>query len=220
MNDGIVLGQRRFVPDRWTPAWGLGRGLWSTAVRSGRIGALALAMALALEGQSTPVDRGAADPIPGEFELKAAFVLNFIRLVNWASVPEENGAELPVCALANSEFAEAVRQAVAGKTVASRSISFRLTASPDPAHCRVLIVDAAQYRVARPALNAVKDAPVLTIGDGRGLASLGGMFELVVQDRKVQFDASLDAIRRARLDVSARLLQLSRNLRKGANGAF
>jgi hypothetical protein len=41
------------------------------------------------------------------------------------------------------------------------------------------------------------------------------MLELIVQDRKVQFDANLDAVRRSRLEVSAKLLQLSRNLRRG-----
>lgn len=156
---------------------------------------------------------------PGEFELKAAFVLNFIRLVNWGTIPgEEISSELPVCALANSEFASAIRQTVSGKSAGRRSISFKITSSPDPLRCRTLIVDSAQYPAVRQAMTAVQDAPVLTIGNGPGFLAMGGIFELFVQDRKVQFDASLEAIRRAKLDVSARLLQLSRNLRKGAGG--
>ncbi len=180
-----------------------------------RIGALAFVLA-----SQTTLRGGPQSEPAGEFELKAAFVLNFIRLVNWADVPGENSADLPVCALANSDFAIAVRQVVTGKTVGNRSISFRLRSNPDPPHCRVLILDAAQYSVAQPALNTIREAPVLTVGNGSGLLRIGGMFELFVQDRRVQFDASLEALRRAGLDVSARLLQLSRNLRKGANGAF
>lgn len=170
-----------------------------------------------------PLCLGGARPIdpPGEFELKAVFVLNFIRLVNWGGVPgEENGSELPVCAVANSDFARAIRQVVAGKMVGTRSISFKITPSPDPAHCRALVVDSAHYAAAGQALDAVRDAPVLTIGNGSGFLTMGGMFQFVVEDRRVQFDASLDAIRRAKLDVSARLLQLSRNLRKGGAGVY
>jgi hypothetical protein len=177
--------------------------------------ALALASQTALSGGTHP------DPPPEEYELKAAFVLNFIRLVNWEDVPgEKDSSDLPVCALANSDFANAVRQAVAGKMAGKRSISFKLTRSPDPLRCRTLIVDSTEYPVARPALNAVGNAQVLTIGNGPGFLPIGGMFELVVQERKVQFNASLDAVRGANLDVSARLLQLSRNLRRGANSGF
>ena len=162
-----------------------------------------------------------AAELPGEFELKAAFVINFIRLVNWAGIPGEgSSSELPVCAVGNSEFASAVRQAAAGKAVGTRALSFKIVSEPDPTHCRVLVLDAAQYGGARHAIEAVRDAPVLTIGNGAGFLALGGMFELEVQDRKVQFDASQEAVRRARLDVSARLLQLSRNLRKGGGGGI
>jgi hypothetical protein len=183
--------------------------------------AMIWALVLALASQ-TAIGAGASpDPPPSGCELKAVFVLNFVRLVNWESVAgEENDSDLPVCALANSDFANAVRQAVAGKMAGERSISFKLTANPDPSQCRALIVDSTQYALARQAVNAVRDAPVLTIGNGPGFLAIGGMFELVVQDRKVQFDASLDAVRRAKLDVSARLLQLSRNLRKGANSSI
>jgi hypothetical protein len=194
-----------------------GRRLANAVTNITSIGVLALVLAnqAALPG-STP-----GGPPPGEFELKGVFVLNFIRLVNWTNVPGEGTRpDLPVCALANSDFANAVRQAVAGKTIGNRPVSFKFTSAPDPLQCRVLIVDAAQYPVARQALNSIRDAPVLTAGNGPGFLSMGGMFELTVQDRQVQFDANLEAIRRAKLDVSARLLQLSRNLRKGGSGGL
>jgi len=166
--------------------------------------------------QSSLRSENSAAPPPSELELKATFVLNFVRMVYWESVSGEgNNPELSVCALGNSDFSNAVRRVTAGKLVGARSILIKLNPNPDSAHCRVVIVDAAQYPIARQALNAVKNAPVLTIGNGPGLIQMGGMFELIVDERKVQFNASLEAVRRAGLDVSARLLQLSRNLRMG-----
>ena len=194
-----------------------GRGLIGAALDVAAIGALAWALA----GQTALRAASSSDPPPDELEVKAAFVLNFIRLVGWPSVPEEgNGTELPVCALAKTDFANAVRQAVDGKAVGNRTISFKITPAPEPSRCRALIVDTSQYPMAREVMKAVRDSPVLTVGNGAGLLAIGGMFELVVEDRKVQFDASLEAVRRAKLDVSARLLQLSRNLRKGAGRGF
>jgi YfiR/HmsC-like len=159
--------------------------------------------------------------LPTEIEVKAVFVLNFIRLVNWTSASgEENGAELSICALSKSEFAAAVQNAVSGKTVRDRLVRVRIDPNPDPLRCRVLVVDAAQYHAAQQVINAIKNARILTIGNGPGFLDIGGMLELVVEDRKVQFDASLHAIRQADLNVSARLLHLSRNLRGSPNGAF
>jgi uncharacterized protein DUF4154 len=176
-----------------------------------------LALTLGSASQSALKATPPSDPLPGDLEVKAVFVLNFIRLVNWASLPDDqHGAGLTICALSRSDFVSAVEQTVADKSIGDRQIQLKINPNPDPAHCRALIVDAIEYPIARPAVNAVRDFPVLTIGNGPGFLSLGGMFELIVEDRKVQFDADLGAIRRSRLDVSARLLQLSRNLRKGA----
>jgi hypothetical protein len=160
-----------------------------------------------------------ADPPPSELDLKAAYVLNFVRLVKWENIPGQgDNSELLICALGNSDFANAVRRMATGKVVGTRSISVTLNPNPDSTHCRVVIVDAAQYPIARQPLNAIRNAPVLTIGNGPGLLEMGGIVELIVEHGRVQFDASLEAVQRAGLDVSARLLQLSRNLRKGANG--
>jgi hypothetical protein len=192
-------------------------GLRSVVIDFTGICAVALVLAMASQGSLQGAD--SADSPPSELELKAAFVLNFVRMVKWESVSgEENNAELSICALGNSDFGNAVRRVTGGKLIGARSILVKLNPNPDPTHCRVVIVDAAQYPIARQALNVVKNSPVLTIGNGPGLIQMGGMFELLVDGRKVQFDASLEAVRRAGLDVSARLLQLSRNLRKGGNG--
>lgn len=159
-----------------------------------------------------PLMRPASASPASEWEVKGAFVLNFIRFVSWSNVPGEDRQALPVCALANSDFASAVRQAVTGKMVQNRSILFRFDAHPDPSRCRVVVVDGAEYRTALPALKAVGAAPVLTIGNGPGLIDLGGMFELIVEGRKIRFNTNLEAIRQGNLQVSTNLLQLSRNL--------
>jgi hypothetical protein len=160
----------------------------------------------------------AGDRSPGELAVKAAFVLNFVRLVNWSALPGfERSVDLPVCAVANSEFAEVVRRTMEGKSVGGRPISFKVTSNPDETQCRVLVFDAAQYPGAKYVIDRLKTAPVLTIGNGPGLTRLGGMFDLVLEERNVVFDANADAIRLSGLEVSARLLQLCRNLRRGRN---
>jgi hypothetical protein len=149
-----------------------------------------------------------------DLKVKAQFVLNFIRLVNWTAIPgEPNPAQLPVCALSNNDFIASVRDAVQDKHVGARTITVRIDPAPEAARCRVLLVDAAQYHNARTALKEVRNSAVLTVGNGPGFLDLGGIFELVIEDHNVRFNAALDAVRRSQLDVSARLLRLAQNLR-------
>jgi hypothetical protein len=43
---------------------------------------------------------------------------------------------------------------------------------------------------------------------------IGGMFELILENRKIRFDANLNAVRQAGLSMNAYVFQLSRNLAK------
>lgn len=190
------------------------RGLACRA--SERLTAWVTLLALALSCVSPAAGEALVPSQLEELEVKAAFVLNFLRLVNWEAVPgEESANSLPICTLGPSEFGTAVRSAAKGKAIGSRIVTFKGKADPDASQCRVLLVDSGQYDTARGVLPTLAHRPVLTIGNGAGFVQLGGMFELVVSDRKVQFDTNLPAVRASRLDVSARLLNLSRNLRKG-----
>lgn len=176
-------------------------------LRAGVLGAAILTNGIAPGAGTVPA-------APAEMQLKAVFVLNFIRFVDWSSIaPQKTPGSLTICALASSEFASAVRQVAGGKMVAGRSIVFRFDPSPGPAQCQVLVVDAAEYSMARPALDAVRNAPVLTIGNGPGLIAMGGIFDLLVENRRVQFDANPEALRRAAIDVDTRVLRMSRNRR-------
>ncbi len=150
--------------------------------------------------------------------VKAAFVLNFIQLVNWQPIPgEESSSVLPICACARSEFSAAVENAASGKLVGSRSIVVRIEPVPDLRRCRVLLLAREQFPSSRHLLRLLRGAPVLTIGNGPEFADSGSMFQLVMEDGKVRFDVCLDVIRHSGLEVNSRLLLLSRSLRTDCN---
>ncbi|MBN9660567.1 MAG: YfiR family protein [Acidobacteria bacterium] len=201
---------------------------WRLPLRTGRavrriadgLKRLAAALAILLSCANPTPGEAMASAQVEELDVKAAFVLNFLRLVNWEAMPgEESTSTLPICTLGPSEFGSAVRSAAKGKAIGNRAVTFKGKADADSGQCRVLLVDSGQYDTARGLLPTLAHRPVLTIGNGAGFVQMGGMFELVVNDRKVQFDTNLPAVRASRLDVSARLLNLSRNLRKaGGDG--
>jgi hypothetical protein len=63
-----------------------------------------------------------------------------------------------------------------------------------------------------PLLAALKDSPVLTIGESDEFAKQGGMIGFSMDNNKVRFDINVDAAGRAKLKISSRLLLLAKSV--------
>lgn len=156
--------------------------------------------------------RGSTDHPPTEAEVKAAFLYHFTRLVEW---PEPPAGSPFVIAVVNADRFATVLEDVLGKRPPDRR-AFEVRKQrqpPGPGRPRphVLFVGARSGQEARPALAAVHDAPVLTVGDYEGFARDGGMIGFrLTDDGRVSFDINVAAAEEAGLKVSSQLLKLAR----------
>lgn len=156
-----------------------------------------------------------------DVEIKASFIWNFVRMVNWKTPAHDNPSdELRICSLTSSDISTALRSLVRNKTVGTRTVSAVVEVNPLPSRCQVLVVEHDDYLRIAPVLNRLRGTPVLTVGNGHGFLEIGGMFELTIENRRVVFDANISSIKESGLDVSARLLRLSKSLRTGAGDAY
>jgi hypothetical protein len=64
-------------------------------------------------------------------------------------------------------------------------------------------------------LALLKQAPVLTVGEGERFLSLGGHIAFVVENNRVRFDVNKDAIDRTGLTISSKLLRVARSVKTG-----
>ena len=173
------------------------------------LGLLALAALLV----AAAVSAGESDGLLSEHEVKAAFVLNFVRFVNWPSGTPD--AELGICTQGDGPLAQAVDKLTRGKQVGGRQLRVYVTPLGAGPECSVLLVDGNHGKKAYTLLASVDKKPVLTIGEGPSFLANGGMLTLLVENRRVVFEANPAAIQRAGLDISSSLLRLARNLRWG-----
>ena len=65
------------------------------------------------------------------------------------------------------------------------------------------------------AIQVLKGAPVLTIGETPGFARNGGIINLILEDNKVRFEVNVQAAKDADLNISSRLLALARIIPEG-----
>ncbi len=147
----------------------------------------------------------AASDSATEATVKAAFVYNFAKFVEWQTDPSSS---VKIClAGVDSELA-ATMTGLEGRTVQTRSVSVRRDVKPGE-------LDACQILVVGPNGRTLADAArgkagLLTVSDVRGFAASGGIVELFVEDGRMRFEINARAAQRAGLRISSQLLKLAK----------
>jgi len=146
-----------------------------------------------------------------EYEVKAAFLYNFAKFVEWPSETlSDASAEMVLCLLGDSSLGQPLESTVEGKTVKNHRIVVRSVFNADEARqCHVLFLTSADPAAWRSVLGSLEGAPVLTVGDGETFAQRGGIIAFKMEGNKVRFAINADAASRARLQISSQLLKLA-----------
>jgi hypothetical protein len=147
----------------------------------------------------------AAQDVPLEYQVKAAYLLNFTRFVEWPA-PAAPGSPLTICMARTNPFGAFLASTIAGETVAGRPLGSRVVSLPD-ASCGVLFVPSGV--AAEPMLRAIGNAPVLTVGDSPDFLQRGGMIAFVLDGGRVRFAINPAVAEQHHLLISSRLLQLA-----------
>ena len=175
-----------------------------------RIVAVAVLAGISLLVVARPT-RAAVEPA-SELGVKAAFIINFLKFVEWPSESQAaDGAPLVIVMIGDDPLTVAVTEAAAGVLIGGRPVKVRREkagASFKDGHA-VFIATSEEAQL--PAiLRQLEGRAVLTVGATDGFADSGVVLNLVVRDRKVRVEANTGAAARARLRVSAHLLRLAR----------
>ena len=157
-----------------------------------------------------PIDLGAQRSL--EYEVKAAFLYNFIQFVEWPVESVRAGEPFRVCTLGDDPFAGVLDRTVAGDQVDGHPIGVEhLAPDASPARCQILFVPRSQSARTSAALRAIAAAPVLTVGESEGFLEAGGLVNLVVDAGKVRFDVNAEAAAARGLRISSKLLRVARH---------
>jgi len=142
--------------------------------------------------------------------VKAVFLLNFIRFVEWPQPPAASAKDpFPICIIGDDPFRGTLDRLVQDEVVNGRSIVVRRLAHWQDS-CQLLFLSASERDVFRTLGRAGRG--VLTVGEAPGFLSDGGMINFVVDDRRVRFDINLNAATHASVKISSRLLSVARTV--------
>jgi hypothetical protein len=164
--------------------------------------------------------QAATDERPGEYQVKAAFILNFARFVEWP--PEafsDAQAPLIVGLIGDDPFDGSLAGTLNGKTVGGRTLTYKkIRNQSDLKSCHILFISPTEKRRIKQTLAALRGNGVLTISEVEEFTRLGGIVNFfITPDNKVAFEINVDAAGQAQLKISSRVLKLAR-VTKGSGG--
>lgn len=141
-----------------------------------------------------------------EKELKVAFLYNFALFTEW---PTDDVGTFVFCILGADSFGKEV-DALQGKVVGGRTaVVLRKGAGESLKNCHVVFIGAQVIGGLARVLDELQDRPVLTVADSVGAARQGVALNMTVERNKISFEANLQPVRVARLQLSSKLLRLA-----------
>ena len=179
------------------------------AVALAAVGIVSLAFAGGLWSQ---ISHPANDPSDEslEYRVKAAYLLNFTRYVEWPTLPTSPDNVLSICVLGADPFGRVLDATVAGRTAHGRRLRVRrIRAAGESQGCEVVFVGGDTWRRSPQSLDALAQVGSLTVGESEQFARGGGVIGFVIVDETVRFVVNDEARGRAGLRISSRMLSLA-----------
>lgn len=146
-----------------------------------------------------------------EYEIKTAFVYNIAKLVEWPSGTwSSTNAPVRFGFIGAEPTAPFIKQAFANRYVQDRPVeAVQIKRVMDAASCHVVFVGREETRRLPEIFDAVKDRPVLVIGDEAEAGTKGVAIHFVTVEERVRFVVHMKEAQKRGFVVSSKLIRLA-----------
>jgi hypothetical protein len=175
-------------------------------------------VAFLLVGSAWAAPPNPAPPSPTEHEVKAAFLFNFAKFIEWPAATAHG--EFVIGILGQDPFGESLDRILSGKTLGDRKIVLRRAATLEElGDVHVLFISNSEKAHLSQILKRVQEQPMLTVGESDDFVGRGGMVGFRVADDVVRFDVNLEPVGRAGLKMSSQLIRVARRVVSANSGS-
>jgi len=152
------------------------------------------------------MNAGLADAVT-EYDLKAAYLLNFASYIEWPEQPEP----VTICVYGDNPFKAAtittLLEAKAGQINAGFKYPRQLEQLAD---CNILYLGLSEHENFDKAIAIVHNAPVLVVTDVQDGLPQGAMINLVTESNRLRFEINIGTVLASKLKISSKLLKLAK----------
>ena len=146
---------------------------------------------------------------PTEYQVKAVFVFNFSRFVEWpAQAFTAPTQPFAICILGDDPFGPRLDEAVRGEQINQHPLLVRRFRSVGEAgDCQILYIDRSEGRELPQILAALDHRSTLTVSELNDSAERGGMIQFMTENNRIRLRINVDSARAAGLTISSKLLR-------------
>jgi hypothetical protein len=154
----------------------------------------------------------------GEYEVKAAFLLNFAKFVEWPTKAfPDSKAPFVIGIVGTDPFGDALPQLIKRETVQHRPIVIRrFKVAEDFGGCHILFLSRSLAAQTDHVPGRLQGLPVLTVSEKEDFVRKGGVIGFLLVGNFVRFDINVKAAAAADLKVSSKLLAVARLVLKSS----
>jgi len=162
-------------------------------------------------GRPVWAQSGAAQEF-SEYEVKAAFLFNFMQFVEWPAGSTTNaGAPFMIGVLGEDPFGSILEETIKGETINGRALVIKRGRQvADIKDCHLVFICRSEKAQIKDILYALRDCSALTVSDIEQFCGRGGMIGLTKDVRKIRIEINQDAAKKRGLIISSKLLRLGR----------
>ncbi len=187
--------------------WGLGSSLLSHRRVRRSISSAAPWFAVLLCLSATSL---AQQVHPTESQVKAAYLFNFGKFVQWPIDHGPSGDSFELCVLGQDPFGPVLDATVAGESISARKIAVvRISKVSEAAPCNVLYISGSEGGRLGQILEAARHSGTLTVSDIPHFVERGGIIGFVKQQDRIRFEVNRGAAENSHLTLSSELLKVA-----------
>lgn len=149
-----------------------------------------------------------------EYQLKAAYLLNFARFVYWPEeVFEETKNKFNICVYGRNPFDTSLDK-LASKKIHNRNIQLIYEInSEDVGVCHIVFFSRAEKVDYKGFIGSLSETTLLTVSDIKGFVENGGMIEFVRVKNRIKFEISISQSDKSGIKYRSQLLEVAEQLR-------
>jgi hypothetical protein len=157
----------------------------------------------------------AAGQSVGEDQLKAVYLFNFAKFVDWpAELFPTPDSPMNFCVLGRSPASDELDSSIRGKAINTHTILvWHLHGAEDIKKikdCHLVFLAASAGKQQLKLLQAAKGSPMLLVSETPGFARAGGSIDFLLENGKLVFEVNMGAAEAVHLKISSKLLVLAR----------
>ncbi len=153
----------------------------------------------------------AADKKPTDYRIKAAFIYNFLKFIEWPANLHE--CSLTLCIFGDDPFGNNIK-ILEGKHFGDKEILVKYISSiQDVKEGDILFIASSEKRNIKPLIDTISGLSILTVGDTKKYSENGVIINFYIERSKVRFKINVDTANRAGLKISSKLLNLAKIVR-------